>query len=248
MKTLSFLVFCILFPFYMLSSDFLSNQLTHKRVVAAKEKYDASLSQLFKDNKLNYPSKYLYLRIFKKEKLVEVWASDNSVYTLIKTYPFTASSGKPGPKVREGDLQIPEGFYQISHFNPVSNFHLSFKINYPNQADLKRNVAEKNPGSDIFIHGKSVTVGCVPIGDKNIAELYWLCAKVYQNNAIIPVHIFPCKMNDSNLHNLYQEYPVNVSFWKSIQPMYRFFESHKMLGEVIGMDELGNYKMGIPWD
>lgn len=229
-------------------SSFLDNQLKYERVKSASEKYDKTLSQTYAKHKLTFPAKNIYLRIFKKEKQLEVWASDNLIYTLIKTYSFTAFSGKLGPKQKEGDLQIPEGFYLLEKFNPASNYYLSMKVNYPNNADKKRNKDQPKIGGDIFIHGSNKTIGCVPIGDDNIAELYWLCAKQYSVNTKIPIHIFPCKMEKKEVDNLVEKNPQWENLWKSMQPMYLFFQSHKMLGEVTGTDNTGNYQLAIPWD
>jgi len=203
---------------------------------------------LFAANGFQFPPKHIYLRALKNEQILELWASNDVQYHLIKTYKFTATSGKIGPKKHEGDLQIPEGFYQIDTFNPNSKFHLSFRINYPNFADSIRNKNEQNLGGDIYIHGGKSTVGCIPIGDENIEELFFICEIIYQNNTPIPVHIFPCKMEEKNLAKLYKKDPTQIPFWKSSQPMYRFFQSHKMLGEVTGCDEFGNYQLAIPWD
>ncbi len=206
------------------------------------------VNQLFSAKGFQFPTETIYLRAFKEEQILELWATDDVQYKLIRTYKFTATSGKLGPKQREGDLQIPEGFYQIDTFNPNSKFHLSFRINYPNSADSIRNKNEQNLGSDIYIHGGNQTVGCIPIGDENIEELFFICQKIYKNNTPIPVHIFPCKMEEKNLVKLYKKDPTQIPFWKSSQPMYRFFQSHKMLGEVTGCDEFGNYQLAIPWD
>ena len=229
-------------------NSFLETQLKYERVKSASIKYDKTLSQIFDKHNLTFPTKNIYIRIFKKERQLEVWASDNLIYTLIKTYSFTAFSGKLGPKQKEGDLQIPEGFYLLEKFNPASNFYLSMKVNYPNNADKIRNKLQPKIGGDIFIHGSNKTIGCVPIGDENIAELYWLCAKQYSVNTKIPIHIFPCKMEKKEVNSLVEKNPQWENFWKSLQPMYLFFQSTKMLGEVTGTDNTGNYQLAIPWD
>ena len=242
------LLFTFLFGKLMAQSNFIDTQLTFPRVQQASQQYHASLQQLFIEKSLNFPSKQIYLRAFKQEQILEIWATDDVEFKLIKIYNFTATSGKPGPKQREGDLQIPEGFYQVETFNPESKFYLSFKVNYPNSADSIRNKNEENLGGDIYIHGSNKTVGCIPLGDENIAELYWLCVNSYAVNSNIPIHIFPCKMEEKNLIKKHEEYPVQINFWNSIKPMYRFFKSHKMLGEVTGCDSIGNYQLAIPWD
>lgn len=127
----------------------------------------------------NFPERISFL-IFKKERLLELYGHKDGKRVLIKTYPFTAFSGKLGPKLKEGDRQIPEGVYQIEYLNPNSSYHLSAKVNYPNAFDRK--MAQKdnrvNLGGDIFIHGKNKTIGCVPIGDKGIEEVFILMSHV----------------------------------------------------------------------
>lgn len=112
----------------------------------------------------------------KEERILEVYAMAENQFKLLKTYPFTAFSGKLGPKLKEGDNQIPEGIYKIEYLNPNSSYYLSMKINYPNELDLSKTEFETidELGSNIFIHGKSVTIGCIPIGDKGIEELFIL--------------------------------------------------------------------------
>ena len=108
-----------------------------------------------------------------------------------------------GPKRREGDLQIPEGFYYIDRFNPKSNFYLSLGINYPNQSD--RVLGKRgNLGGDIHSYtAAGVTIGCVPITDEYIKEVYWLAVQAKSNgHAKIPVHIFPTELDDQTMGRL----------------------------------------------
>lgn len=134
-----------------------------------------------------YPKK-LTLIGMKHERELEVWGELHNKWVKIATYKFTAFSGILGPKIEEGDRQIPEGFYKITHLNPNSKFHLSLKLNYPNAFDRK--VAKKEHhtglGGDIMIHGGNRTIGCIPIGDESIEELYQLVKKVgMQNTKVI---------------------------------------------------------------
>lgn len=115
----------------------------------------------------------LQILVFKKEKSVEVWAPG---WEKPLTYPMTAFSGELGPKLKEGDRQIPEGIYDIEYLNPHSKFYLSMKVGYPNSFDRKQAEIEKRTqlGGDIMIHGKAATIGCVPIGDEAVEELFYL--------------------------------------------------------------------------
>ncbi len=116
----------------------------------------------------------LALLAFKWERRLELWKQRDKRWHFIKSYPFTAFSGRLGPKLRQGDRQIPEGIYRIDFLNPNSRFHLSMRINYPNDFDraMARREGRSGLGGDIFIHGKDVTIGCIPIGDRAIEELY----------------------------------------------------------------------------
>ena len=52
------------------------------------------------------------MRVFKQESELEVWKQDAAGrYALLKTYPICRWSGELGPKIKEGDRQAPEGFY-----------------------------------------------------------------------------------------------------------------------------------------
>jgi len=117
----------------------------------------------------------LSLLCFKTEKHVELYLDGQHV----ASYPFTAYSGTLGPKRQEGDRQIPEGIYTLDVMNPNSSYYLSLRVSYPNARDLAR--AERNgisdPGGDIYIHGKSMSIGCIAIGDDAIEEVFY---RVYQ--------------------------------------------------------------------
>lgn len=126
----------------------------------------------------------LTLLAFKEEKKLEVWSYHNNEYKHLHTYDILASSGKAGPKLKEGDRQIPEGLYEIIGFNPNSAYTLSMKLNYPNQFDKEKAELEQrtNLGGDIFIHGKAVSIGCIAIGDEAIKELFLFVYDVGKDN------------------------------------------------------------------
>lgn len=103
---------------------------------------------------------------------------------LLAKWPVLATSGGPGPKLREGDRQVPEGVYRVSGLNPNSSYHLSIKLNYPNSWDRQRAKEDgrENPGSNIFIHGKNVSIGCLAMGDPAIEKLFYLVHRVERKN------------------------------------------------------------------
>ena len=124
---------------------------------------------------------FLHLLCFKEERVIEVWAEDQEEnLAMVREFPFTGFSGELGPKLSEGDGQIPEGVYEIEYLNPNSSYHLSMKLSYPNAFDREKGLQDQREklGFDILIHGKSVTVGCIPIGDEGIEELFYMVAKV----------------------------------------------------------------------
>ncbi|MEM8526615.1 MAG: L,D-transpeptidase family protein [Bacteroidota bacterium] len=141
------------------------------------------LSPHFTNAGLNDFPKEIVLVGLKEEQLLQVYAKTQNDIKFIKAYPFTANSGNLGPKLKEGDRQIPEGIYQIEYLNPNSSFYLSLKINYPNEFDKSKsqfaNVSEM--GGDIFIHGKAVTIGCIPIGDEAIEEVFLMAKKAFSH-------------------------------------------------------------------
>lgn len=133
-----------------------------------------------------YPPQSLVLIGLKQEKLLEVWVSqDRETYHLLKTYPILKMSGKSGPKLIEGDKQVPEGLYGIDSLNPNSRFHLSLRIDYPNAFDqqMARQDGRSNLGGDIMIHGAQVSIGCLAMGDPVAEELFVLAALVKPENS-----------------------------------------------------------------
>jgi len=136
------------------------------------------------------------LRAFKQEASLELWAEPaaSARYVKIKAWPICAPSGVVGPKRRAGDEQVPEGFYRISQLNPWSNFHLSLRVDYPNKADRILG-SQADLGGDIFIHGGCVTIGCLPLGDAAIDELYVIAADALKAGSRIDVHLFPARLD-----------------------------------------------------
>jgi len=126
-----------------------------------------------------YPPTSLILIGLKAEKRLELWAPDAAGRPkLVKTYPILAASGGVGPKLREGDGQVPEGIYGIESLNPNSRFHLSLRVGYPNADDRRHAQADGRTrlGGDIMIHGSNVSVGCLAMGDPAAEELFVLAA------------------------------------------------------------------------
>ncbi|MFK5923604.1 MAG: L,D-transpeptidase family protein [Verrucomicrobiota bacterium] len=138
---------------------------------------------------------------FKEEKNIELWKQEEGIWKFIKDYPFTAYSGELGPKLREGDLQIPEGLYKVEYLNPNSFYHLSLKIDYPNSFDRHKAKTENRSrlGDDIFIHGSLVTVGCIPVGNESIEEIFYLIAKNGYPNTIVIISPYDMRKKSKTL-------------------------------------------------
>ncbi len=186
----------------------------------------------------------VYFRAFKNEKTLELWVSETAgqAFSLLKTYDICQASGGFGPKRREGDRQVPEGFYQINRFNPASKFHLSMGLNYPNTSDLVFADREQ-PGSDIFIHGGCRSVGCLAMTDDVIKEIYLVASEAKRRGqSTIEVHIFPGKLSDENFEKLIADFPEHSNFWSRLKPGFDFFEKTKMLPR-ISVDSSGHYQV-----
>ena len=131
---------------------------------------------------------HLALLAFKHERRLELWARVQGIWRYVRVYQIVAASGGPGPKLREGDRQVPEGVYRVVALNPNSHFHLSMRLDFPNDFDRLRAREEGRgqPGSDIFIHGCTQSVGCLAIGNTAIEELFVLCHDVgYANVSVV---------------------------------------------------------------
>lgn len=228
--------------------SFLDNQKLFPKVGVAFREKEEALKKEFEKKGLAYPAKYIFLRSFKLDSELEVWVKNNvnDTFRLFKSYRVCTLSGKMGPKRKEGDRQVPEGFYYINDFNPNSNYHLSLGLNYPNYSD-KILSDPKKPGGDIYIHGSCLTVGCIPLTDEYIEEVYILA--VNAKNAgqdFIPVHVYPVKFGNTRS----MDYLGGVSltdnssqqFWVELKTAYDYFEKHHRLPVVL-VDNKGKYVM-----
>lgn len=150
---------------------------------------------------VTWPPKEVTLLAFKEERSLEVWARDETGrQRQVVVFPIFGASGVAGPKLREGDMQVPEGIYGIELLNPNSRFHLSLRVNYPNADDMRRARKENRDmgklGGDIMIHGGDQSIGCLAIGDEAIEELFYLAACMSLNE--IELIIAPRDFRRSN--------------------------------------------------
>lgn len=139
------------------------------------------LMERFERAKAAWPPAEIGLVALKDEKTLELFARPaGGTWTFVHRYPVLAASGDRGPKLKQGDKQVPEGIYAISFLNPNSRYHVSLRVNYPNAFD--RQMAAKDGrhdlGGDIMIHGKALSVGCLAVGDEAAEEIFVLAARV----------------------------------------------------------------------
>ncbi len=129
-----------------------------------------------------YPPADVTLVGLKAEKRLQLYArSSGSPWQLVFSYPVLAASGHAGPKLREGDRQVPEGVYDIDLLNPNSKFSVSMPVNYPNDFDRAMAAKEKRDaplGGAIMIHGRSSSIGCLALGDPAAEELFTLAVAI----------------------------------------------------------------------
>ncbi len=229
------------FPDY----NFQSYQMSFDRVRNAVARNEGNIKKLFEEKKIKYPCTNILFRGLKASNELELWARNSieDTFVLIKNYKICALSGILGPKRWEGDKQVPEGFYFISDFKPNSQYYLSMLINYPNYSDLIFGNREK-PGGDIYIHGACMTVGCLPMTDQWIEEIYVISmmSRIY-GQLNIPVQVYPLRYTQKGLDFIGKEYKNEAekqAFWVNLKRAYDYFEAtHKTLP--VMYDEKGNY-------
>lgn len=165
---------------------FMQSRMAAKKTVADRvEEYGAlvaaRLSPRFARAGLGYPPRAITLLALKSERRLDLYAHPaDGPPVLVCSYPILAASGELGPKLREGDRQVPEGIYAVELLNPNSLYHLSIRLNYPNAFDrrMARADGREQLGGDIMIHGSNVSIGCLAMGDQAAEDLFVLAALV----------------------------------------------------------------------
>jgi murein L,D-transpeptidase YafK len=229
------------------SSIFRTQQLKFQRVREAYKNKKNIVNDLYKSKKLDEETLQIYIRAFKEERELEVWAKDknNDKFILLNKYKICETSGELGPKRKAGDNQIPEGFYHIDRFNPKSNFLISLGLNYPNKAD-KILADSTDAGKDIFIHGGCETVGGLPLTNDKIQEVYVMAVDAKAaGQKKIAVTIFPAHLTNEKYNELKKDYSKNpklLKFWKQLKEGYNAFEKCKTLPDIT-INEKGEYKI-----
>jgi len=171
----------------------------------------------------------LFMRIFKESKELELWVGKGKTFALFKTYTIHHFSGNPGPKLKEGDRQAPEGFYSVTpdRMNPHSSYHLAFNLGYPNRYDQ----AHGRTGSALMVHGSTVSIGCYAMTDARIEEIYTLAdGALRSGQPAFQVHCFPFRMTAEKL--IQHQETTWYNFWVNLKEGYDFFEKTRIPPDV----------------
>jgi len=225
-------------------ASFLDEQLKYSRVKKAYQQKEPLIRQNLTDMDLKTSNFELYVRAFKSEQTVRIYVkkTDQNVWKEYKSIRFNCTSGELGPKRMEGDYQIPEGFYHFNHFNPYSSFVLSLGVSYPNKADRIKSQFDRL-GGNIYMHGGCATIGCIPIEDEPIKELYILGVLAKNNGqSKIPIHIFPFEYSDDNFKKAVMKYPEHKKFWQNVFEVDEHFRSSREL-KAVKIDPNGDYRV-----
>ena len=173
----------------------------------------------------------VFIRAFKEEGQLELWVSHDLTgkFVRFRSYHIAAASGTLGPKLAEGDGQVPEGFYHVppAAMKSDSQFHLAFNIGFPNNYDR----AYQRTGSSIMIHGGRVSIGCLAMTDEKIEEIYTLCAAAHAGGQpFFRLHLFPFRMTPERLSAAADS--PHYAFWQNLKQGYDFFDSTQLPPDV----------------
>lgn len=141
---------------------------------------------------VRYPPARFLLIALKQERTLQLYAAGHGQpLRFIRSYAVLGASGQLGPKLREGDRQVPEGIYAIDYINPRSKAHLSLALSYPNDFDRARAIQdgrdEATLGGEIMIHGGWKSIGCLAVGDQAAEELFVMAAESGFDHAVVVV-------------------------------------------------------------
>lgn len=240
-----------LISYFLLNSfnnyaSFIDDQLQYSRVKQAYQEKKPIITDKLTSMDLSTENIEVMIKAYKYEQIVKLYvrskskAKSESQWQLYKSFPFCSFSGDLGPKREQGDYQIPEGYYHIMHFNPYSNFLLSLGVSYPNKADKIKSSA-RDKGGAIYMHGDCVTIGCIPIQNEPIKEVYVLSMFGKNNGqAKVPLHIFPFEYSEAKMKSAKENYPQHASFWENIYSIEKIFDE-TLIAPNVGIDSKGNY-------
>ncbi|MBI4699760.1 MAG: hypothetical protein HY744_01115 [Deltaproteobacteria bacterium] len=212
-----------------------------ERVAEARAAKLGVVQALFAASGVAFPPAQMLLRGFKRDRRLELWAASGRAGALrhVTTYEICYASGDLGPKRREGDAQVPEGFYVLDLYNPSSRFHLSMQVSYPNESD--RILGDRSRlGGEIMIHGNCVSIGCLAMSDERIQELWVATTALRDAGGKVHVHIFPARDIDGLLGSGGYGGPEHHDFWRNLKDGKDRFERTRTLPRV-RVDPGGRY-------
>jgi murein L,D-transpeptidase YafK len=266
-----------------------------KKLTALRDRVKPRLLRLLKKSGIKYPPKDVFLRVYKLEGTVELFARNSlsAPFTCVTTYTAhnlpknyyeqpSLAHLDAGPKEQQGDIKVPEGVFKVLYHNPWSSYHLSIALGYPNPADAIRAYKEKiisakgkntilqwwrdhgktinkdliagipslwsnkeaiPVGNEIFMHGKNVSIGCIPIGDKNIEEVFLLTDPRWVQGT--QIHIYPFRFTNKKLSPMRRRYekakPWLKDFWQSLAEIDSYFEKTGSLPALYIDKDSGRY-------
>lgn len=223
-KTNAFMSFVISLVFFISLSANAQKIPTSSRAETAIGKVKPTLEKEMKAANLKLGSP-VFIRIFKESNELEVWVQKGKTFSLFKTYEiYTWGGGTLGPKTQQGDGQAPEGFYFVKpiNLNPLSDFHLSFNLGYPNAYDRYH----KRTGSALMVHGSTVSIGCYAMTDTKIEEIYTIVHEAFKGGqSFFRVHAFPFRMTEANMEKHAKS--KWIDFWLNLKEGYDKFETSK---------------------
>ncbi len=167
----------------------------------------------------------VFIRIFKREFLLEVWLKKGDRFERFASYPICRFSGRLGPKQQQGDRQAPEGIYTVakSQLNPASRWHRSFNLGYPNTFDR----SHSRTGNYLMVHGGCSSIGCYAMTNDVIDEIWKIItASLSSGQQRFQVQVFPFRMTDDNIADTNSE--NWKEFWTQLKPAYDYFEETRV--------------------
>lgn len=218
------------------------------RVEKIRKRVRPELETLFAEAGLTFPAKRLFLRAFKHERVLEMWGANDpdDPLTLIESHSVCAASGVLGPKRRWGDEQVPEGTYRIHKFNGWSGFHMSLRVDYPNDSDRARGKRGALGGA-IMVHGDCVSIGCIAIQNDPIERVFVSVLAAHRaGRQKVPIHIFPTRFDEAGLARLA---PLRADdedrdrLWTELQTVYEAFEETRRVPTVHIDPKTGAYSV-----
>lgn len=164
------------------------------------------------------PTRFLLLGLKQERELQLYAAGPGQALAFVRSFPVLGASGTLGPKLREGDRQVPEGLYRIVYLNPNSISHLSLALSYPNPFD--RMYAEEDGrelallGGDIMIHGGTGSIGCLAVGDPAAEDLFVLAADSDWEQAVVLISPVDFRRHDVPVdHRPHPDWMARLYAW-----------------------------------